>query len=66
MECDVKLIAHHLAKGGTCALATVGLSDIEGGRAVLADDDPRVELMKVGIGDTDQSAEPQGLDSRPT
>ena len=48
--CDVEFIGHHLPEGRPCTLATVRLSDVEGRRVVLMNDDPRIELSEVGVG----------------
>ena len=50
VEVDVELVRHDLPERGAGALTEVGLADVERGRVVLADDDPRVELAEVGIG----------------
>ena len=47
---DVELVAHDLARGRPGALAAVGLADVEGGGAVLVDDQPGVELEEIGVG----------------
>ena len=47
---DVQFIRHHLPEGRARPLTAVCFPDIEGGRAVLANDDPRIELSEVWIG----------------
>ena len=42
--------AHHLAERRAGALAAVGLADVERRGVVLVNDDPRIELLEVGIG----------------
>ena len=50
LEGDVQLVAHHLTERGSGALAPVGLSDVEGRRGVLMNDQPRIEQAEVGLG----------------
>ena len=39
-----------MAKGGSRALAQIGLAHVKRRRVVLVNDDPRVELAEIGIG----------------
>ena len=56
--CDVQFIGHHLPEGRSGALAAVRLADVEGRRAVLMNDDPRIELSESRGRDTDQQPGP--------
>ena len=50
VERDVELVGHHLAECGAGALAAVRLADVERGGVVFVNDNPRIELAKIGIG----------------
>jgi hypothetical protein len=49
VEGHVELVRHDLPERRAGALSEVGLADVEGGRVVLADDDPGVELAEVEV-----------------
>jgi hypothetical protein len=49
VERDVEFVGHDLAEGGAGALSEIRLANVERRRVVRANDDPRIELMEIGI-----------------